>query len=359
MAAAEFEKSTPYYEDDAWYDVSEWLDGNDYNPTDEVAGKWDDEKYSHNTASTDSDNDTKRTADDAEAKKQDSNDDSASEYGKSGRYADYGNANRDGNYEFVSIYYDFDHDGYCDALASYQDNNGDGTYDKVDYFAFNTTKPGDDDKGQANEQQQQSSKRHEVAGKIKSTKLVDVGNDSQRLVAQVSTDNNHMVAVDLGAADQFAGGANQKRQSNDKQDSATRTVKTGDQITASGPIVKIGDTQVVLAQSVKIGDQQEQQINRSGRMINGKVAKLKSAKVRGEEHQMALLTLDSGKQALVDLGATDTLKVKLAEGDQIGVNGVPVKVKDRLVILANSVTKNGEKSKIDRVALKDKVKSGK
>src|SRR4051812_37629482 len=44
-AAAEFGDNTPYYEDDAWYDVSEWFDGNDYNPTDEAWWRWDDETY--------------------------------------------------------------------------------------------------------------------------------------------------------------------------------------------------------------------------------------------------------------------------------------------------------------------------
>lgn len=41
----EFGANTPFYEDDAWYDVSEWFDGNDYNPTDEAIGRWDDEVF--------------------------------------------------------------------------------------------------------------------------------------------------------------------------------------------------------------------------------------------------------------------------------------------------------------------------
>jgi hypothetical protein len=43
----------PYYEDDAWFDISEWLDGNDYNPTDEIAGKWDDETYDWSAVESD------------------------------------------------------------------------------------------------------------------------------------------------------------------------------------------------------------------------------------------------------------------------------------------------------------------
>jgi hypothetical protein len=38
LTAEEWEEHTPYYEDDALLDVTEWLDGNDYNPTDERFG---------------------------------------------------------------------------------------------------------------------------------------------------------------------------------------------------------------------------------------------------------------------------------------------------------------------------------
>jgi len=44
-------------EDDAWYDISEWFDGNDYNPTDEAIGRWDDEIFSYEDARTSSDSD--------------------------------------------------------------------------------------------------------------------------------------------------------------------------------------------------------------------------------------------------------------------------------------------------------------
>lgn len=36
---------TPYYEEDSWLDITEWFDGNDYNPTDETAFRWDNETY--------------------------------------------------------------------------------------------------------------------------------------------------------------------------------------------------------------------------------------------------------------------------------------------------------------------------
>src|SRR5687768_5647545 len=43
--AAEFGDRSAYYEDDGLLDITEWFDGNDYNPTDEAWWRWDDETY--------------------------------------------------------------------------------------------------------------------------------------------------------------------------------------------------------------------------------------------------------------------------------------------------------------------------
>jgi hypothetical protein len=84
---------------------------------------------------------------------------------------------------------------------------------------------------------------------------------------------------------------------------------------------------------------------------------MKTVKVRGQDHQLAIIKLQSGQQALVDLGPADRLQADLAENDQIQVNGVPVKVQDRLVFLANSVSKDGNKVNIERTARKDAKQS--
>ena len=336
-SADEFESRTPYYEDDAWYDVSEWLDGNDYNPTDEAIGRWDDEIYQQANAGNDSDND----ANNGYAQDQKSKDDDwfydNSDNRKSSHYSDQ---NVKGVYAYRWDYYDYDRDGYYDAMTSLRDTNNDGSYDHLDYYAFSdsTADANRDGQKQKSADDQGSSKNEKLTGTVKSIKKMNVRGDAQRWVTQITTDDGQAKMADLGPVDELKG-----------------KLSEGQKVTVQGPTAKAGKHQVLVAQSVSFGDQGEQQINRSGRKLSGKVSKVHRAKVRGEEHQMALLKLESGKQALVDLGSADSLDVNLKEGDQIDVRGLPVKVKDRLVIIANSVTKSGEKTKIERVAAKDEA----
>jgi hypothetical protein len=379
----EWEERSAYYEDDAWYDVTEWLDGNDYNPTDEVAGKVDDEAYDWAAIESDQDNDSGAGYGyDAN----DKGDDWYYDYYGNNRYSYYDYLDDDGYYDYSYEYFDYDNDGYYDALASYHDTDGDGSYEDYDYYSFNTNTGASGDasndqssnnnqtasNNQGQQQQQQQSKQQarggskqfQASGTVKSTKRVQVRQGGERLIAQISGDQGKMFLVDLGRPDQLGQpgqqkqqangqpGQQQNQQANAQQGPPNQPVKQGDQITAHGPVIKVGDKQVVLAQTVKIGQQQEQPINRSGRTINGQISKMKTAKVRGQDHQMAIVQLQSGKQALVDLGPTDKLQVSLNDGDQIQVSGVPVKVQDRLVVLANTVTKGGDKTKIDRVASK-------
>ena len=329
---------TPYYEDDAWYDVSEWLDGNDYNPTDEAIGRWDDETYDASTAGNDSDND----ANDGYAQDQKSEGDDwyydNSDNRKSSYYSDQ---NRENVYAYRWDYFDYDRDGYYDAMTSLHDSDNDGKYDEFQYYAFSAKGTDGKQTGQQAQQagkDQGSSKSTKLTGTVKTIKKMNVRGDAQRWVAHVATDDGQKRMVDLGPVDELKGKPTE-----------------GQKVTVHGAVAKAGKHQVVLAHKVSFGDQGEQQINRSGRKLSGKVAKTHRATVRGEEHQMALLKLDSGKQALIDLGNAESLGVELSEGDQIDVRGVPVKVKDRLVIIANSITKSGEKTKIQRMAVKDRA----
>ncbi|MCA9171482.1 MAG: hypothetical protein KDB23_27625, partial [Planctomycetales bacterium] len=118
-AANESVKNSPYYEDDAWYDVSEWFDGNDYNPTDEAIGRWDDETYDRADAltSSDTDNDIDWNASRYGYYDNDKLSDNKWFYD----YYDYGNLD----------YSDYDDDGYWDYTANYYDYDNDGVYDSV------------------------------------------------------------------------------------------------------------------------------------------------------------------------------------------------------------------------------------
>lgn len=374
-ADEEWEEHTPYYEDDAWYDVSEWLDGNDYNPTDETIGEWDDETYNWDTSDRDVDDDVYSFGYD----ESDPTDNWYYDYYGTNYYTDYYSVDDNGIYSNSFNYYDYDNDGSYDAYSSFRDTNGDGVYDDYNYIRFSssdssssestsasTSQTGNANRAQANEtaqqqaskqQQQSDSKKHQIEGQVQKTKKLQVRKGPERLIAQVSADQGKTYVVDLGRADQF----HQQGQSNDQQsqDSGETKlqVKEGDRISASGPMMKVGDKHVLVAQTAKIGNHEEQEINRSSRSLKGEVSKLKTAEIRGQECQLAILKTDSGKEALVDLGPKDELNTEIAEGDQIQVSGIPVKVKDRSLILAKSVTKDGEKTKIDRVAMNKKSKS--
>ncbi len=161
-------------------------------------------------------------------------------------------------------------------MVSYQDTNGDGSYDEYEFYSFNTSRNASDQKGKTGKQQPQgSSKQVQVTGKIENSKKVMVRNGGERLVAQVASDQGKTFIVDLGRADQFG---NQERQGQQAAQSSLQDqqrLQEGEQITVSGPMIKVSDKQVVVVQTVKHGDKQQQQINRSARTINGKITKMK------------------------------------------------------------------------------------
>jgi hypothetical protein len=423
----EWEKSSPYYEDDAWYDISEWLDGNDYNPTDEIAGRWDDEVHDSVVTETDYDDDTYDYDNAYGYNDVDADDDWFYDY------YDYDYGYDDGlldddYYSYSSRYYDYDDDGFYDAYSSYADTDSDGVYEDYDYYSFNTdfdldsesatastdsqsnpsqsagsANSDSDQRQQAGSQQKDlSSKRLSVTGTIERTKQVKVPKGPVRLVVEVKAENNQNLLVDLGPANQFgtqssanqqgnrnsqsAGqNANQQAGSNEQgtsnqqatnqqaasgrqaasnqqasssqQQSSGRNaasqglqvLKQGEKIVAHGPAVKVGDKKLILAQTVKIGNQDQREILRTGNTVSGTISKMKTAEVRGMNHQLAIVDLDSGKQALVDLGRKENLPTDLAEGVQIQVTGIPTKINNRLVFIANSISKDGDKTQIHRM----------
>jgi hypothetical protein len=248
-----------------------------------------------------------------------------------------------------------------DAGYSSIDTDADNRFDDFTYYSFNSSGQDQQSSERSKQQQQADSKEHRVSGSVEETKHVKVRNAPDRLVAQISTDQGNKVVVDLGPAHQFGKKDEQsgsQQQNQQAQQSVTQvgqqstSLQQGDRLEARGPMLKVGDKQVLVAHRIQVGNQQEQKINRSGRQIQGRISQLKTAKVRGQDHQLAILKLQSDQQGLVDLGPADKLQVDLAQNDQIQVTGVPVKVQDRLVFLANSVTKDGNQVRIERMARK-------
>ncbi len=349
--ADEWEESTPYYEDDAWYDISEWFDGNDYNPTDEVVGRWDNETYeASEDTGTDTDNDWGMYAD------QSTEDNWFYDfYDTDDAYSDYqqssgGDASGAQDYYRIAYrYYDFDDDRFTDAYSVYYDWDGDGTYEDVSYFRFNDVTPKSDSQSgstsgstaaagsrsgnQAGNQQPagtqsaHSSRAFTVTGTIDKTKTADVLGSKHMVVLLKQEDTDRNVAVDLGRQDQV----NQLN------------LASGDKIQVLGPTVKIGDNPIVLAKTVK-ADGKSVTIDRGRRARAGEVTDVREVTVQGQKHLLAIMQSqqDKSRQLAVDLGQSDKLTSKPRKGDQIEVQGVLIKSKDRPLLLAQSLTLDGK-----------------
>ena len=339
VQAQEFGSSTPYYEDDGLLDVTEWFDGNDYNPTDEAWWRWDDESYqARKDVSGDVDNDGwygYSARDD---------DDWFYDYYDPTPYTYY---DRDANdlYDFGSRYYDFDNDGIYDGYASYADTDGDGIYDDYDYYSFTDTGT-DKQRQQAQKQMSRESRQQSVTGEIQKTKLVNVRGGRQHVVVAIQPQQGQqqgqqqqgqqgqMLVADLGAADDLKG----------------TNPKLGDKITVKGPRAQVGKQGVVLARSFELNGQTTQ-VNRDARSITGKVLSTHKTKVRGREHQMAMIEASQNgktRKIAVDLGPADQLKADISKGSSLTVSGFPVKVKDRPLVVAQSIRKDDRFVQIDR-----------
>ncbi|KAA5542577.1 hypothetical protein FYK55_13635 [Roseiconus nitratireducens] len=330
-AADEFGENTPYYEDDAWYDISEWFDGNDYNPTDEAIGRWDNEtfEFSENATSTDRDNDAGSRGDYGYAQNQNNtNDDWFYDYYDDG-YHNWGTSDVNQR-NYYSIYNDTDDDGLYDSYAYYSDTDGDGVYEEFDYYTLNTDAGNQQqEKSKAqNRQKQMKSKPTEVVGTVEKTKTVSV-RDRQHLVAMVKGKDGAMTTVDLGPK------------------KGVKKLAQGDQLTVNGHTVKVGDKDLFIATDAKMADG-SLEIDRNGQKFKGKVEKLKTVSIHGDEHQLAKVNTKNGKTMMVDLGPADQSKLKVKEGQNLTVQGVPAKVKDRVVLMARQVTKGENKTQIER-----------
>jgi hypothetical protein len=333
----EFGDRTPYYEDDALLDITEWFDGNDYNPTDEAWWRWDDETYErHEDVSGDRD--------------------TGSWYGYTTRdnndwYYDYYDpttyswtpAAQNGLYTYGSRYYDFDRDGTYDAMSTFYDRNADGTYENYNFYSFTDKAQGDktanQQKKDGTKTEDRSSRQMSISGTIDKIKSVKVRGGNEHLVAAVTPREQQdqtakATMIDLGPADKF-------------QDSKP---KAGDTITAKGPRAKFGEHLVVLASSVELNGKTVH-VDRSPRMINARVLDTHEANVHGRKHQMAIVeTSQKGKthKVAVDLGPADKLGKQPNDGDQISFSGFPVKVNDRALFLAQSIHFDGRTINIDR-----------
>ena len=106
----------------------------------------------------------------------------------------------------------------------------------------------------------------------------------------------------------------------------------------------------MLANSVDVNGKTTQ-IDRSPRSITGKVLSTHKTKVRGQEHLMAMVETtqkDKARKIAVDLGPADGLKMDVSKGSSLTFSGFPVKVKDRALVVAQSVKKDDRFVQINR-----------
>lgn len=377
----EWEATSGYYEDDAWYDISEWLDGNDYNPTNETAGVWDDESY----YTDDSDYYDSYDYDDYEYYDDDDGygfydygededygydydydydygyddygyeydngyvydygyDDEWNElYGYDNRYGDdnwfydyyddgyldYDDFDNDGSLETVSRYYDYDGDGFYDGVSTYYNTDGDDTFDTTGYYSFNDN-ANRSNQQRSNQQNMQDAKQQSASGTVLRTKRVSLP-DGKHLVVEVETDRGKALAVDLGPTAELSEFDLQK----------------GDDVEIRGMMTQIGNKRVLMASRLTMnGD--TRQIQRKRRKFQGQITSTKRVKIRGNEHFVAIVE-QNGKQRAIDLGPADSLgQWNLQQGDRITVSGPPVKVQDRVIVMAQTVTHDGKERTISR-----------
>lgn len=119
----------------------------------------------------------------------------------------------------------------------------------------------------------------------------------------------------------------------------------GSQLQATGKMMKVGDKQVLLATRAKFGGQ-DHNISRQGQEYTGTVTSTRRAKVRGQEHLIAELKTQQGKKFIADLGPASNVASKVSDGAKLTVTGVPVELKDRRVLVARAIEKDGQRTTI-------------
>jgi len=330
MLAADYEfgSNTPYYEDDGWLDVTEWFDGNDYNPTDEKFGRLDDEAYqADKDTGTDVDSDLYgySTVDD--------NDWFYDYYD-----TPYSYSYSSGYYPYGSSYYDYNYDGYYDAQASYYDSDGDGSYDSYDYYTFTDTSEPDQQKKMKDEAPK-SSKEQTLSGKILNIKEVQT-KGGKHTVVQVQQADKKTVA-DLGKV----------------KDLQSLNLKEGDQISVKGLMSMVGEKMVVMGRSIDAAGKQ-MEISRERNKITGTILDSRKVTIRGIERQLAMVDVPKRGKVAVDLGAADKLKMDISKGKELVFSGLPVKFKGKALMMAQSVHRDEKTVQITRSEMKDAQKAG-
>lgn len=339
LAIAEYE-NTPYYEEEPWYDVTEWFDGDDYRRTDVATS---DNEYDYNYEydygyHVDPDGDVDYGGHyDLESS------DSTNAYGYDDQYADdnwfydywndgyayYEDDNRDGVFEYSVSYYDYDNDGYYDAYTSLYDWDNDGFYEDAEYYSFNDAATSSN-ASSTQESQESQSKSRRVSGQIANVKKTSV-RDTKHLIVKLKSEDREQPVIDLGPVDALS----------------NFDIQSGDKLNANGPVIQVGEKKLLVAQSAKVNGESISP-ERQGRSISGTIADVRTVKNRGKNFVLASVKTEADKKVLVDLGMKDQLEAELKKDTQITVEGAPVTLKDKRVLVAQELRMDDKSYTISR-----------
>lgn len=321
-------ESSRYWEDDAWWDVTEWFDGNDVNSTNEAGFELDPQ-----SSEIGEDPILTEGIEGYDAW-----------YGFDGLnpendwfydfyddgYSVFWEPTTSGVYRYSSSYHDYDGDGFYDAFYSYNDLDGDGRIEDVKFTVFDDVS--DRDRTRSDEvARARSSAKRLVIGKIAQTKQVSTRN-AKHLVVHLQLAEQDPIAVDVGAVRQSDG----------------LDLTVGAVLEAHGPIVEFGGKPLMFAERV-VRDGEVHEVSREGLPVEGDLIDLQTTQVAGREHTVAMLSaLPRGNRWLVDLGPSAALDTELEQGDRIVVRGVPCRKDRKRVLMANKLHHGSRTEYIDR-----------
>jgi len=200
---------------------------------------------------------------------------------------------------------------------------------------------------------QQSSKagESELQGKVKqSGSMTPAGASETNTVVLLETEQGDMIAVDLGRTAELE----------------DVKIKQGLPLTVRGSIVDIQGKPHFLASTIRIGgvDRKVQRDSpqrgaqatgakaTSDKRFSGEIVQMRQVNLKrmDEQHTVAILRTQEGRQLYVDLGPSDALgEAALSKGDRISVIGSGMRTRDgHAVLLANHLTTGGKTFFIER-----------
>ncbi len=221
-------------------------------------------------------------------------------------------------------YYDDDGDGLYERFSHYRDSNQDGTFDVYDRYDFSSTDSKYEPYSTPNDATRQS-----ISGEINAIKVVKV-NDVDFIIVRVDQQSEQSMVIDLGPKDRW----NEIRP------------QVGADIQAFGHIETIGESRVLMADTATIS-QQEVRIERPLPSLEGTVRDVTKIRVGEVENTLVVIETREGNQ-VVDLGPAISFKGTINPNERIIVHGVPVRMNEHRVVMANRVNVGGQTHTIVR-----------